>query len=100
MLTWIFFCTYIYIFIHVLCDALFVVSCLYILNRDHFFVLLVIWSFIETMVACCSFHCLNSDVRTKAFQAVDQFLQIAKQHYEKVYSEIVFGYYSDAYHGS
>ncbi|CAJ1822349.1 unnamed protein product [Sphenostylis stenocarpa] len=25
----------------------------------------------------------DSDVRTKAFQAVDQFLQIAKQHYEK-----------------
>ncbi|WVZ04744.1 hypothetical protein V8G54_018090 [Vigna mungo] len=42
----------------------------------------------------------DSDVRTKAFQAVDQFLQIAKQHYEKVYSEIVLGCCSDAYHGS
>ena len=29
--------------------------------------------------------CLFSDVRTKAFQATDQFLQIAKQHHEKVY---------------
>lgn len=27
----------------------------------------------------------NSDVRSKAFQAVDQFLQIVKQTYEKVH---------------
>lgn len=27
----------------------------------------------------------NSDVRSKAFQAVDQFLQIVKQHHDKVY---------------
>lgn len=26
----------------------------------------------------------SSDVRTKAFQAIDQFLQIAKQYHEKV----------------
>lgn len=27
---------------------------------------------------------VNSDVRSKAFQAVDQFLQIVKQYHEKV----------------
>jgi len=67
---------------------------------DHFHYCTVDYLVIfETLIAQCSCHGLNSDVRTKAFQAVDQFLQIAKQHYEKVYSEFVFGCYSDAYHG-
>jgi len=69
--------------------------------RDHFYYCIVDYLVIfETLIAPCFFHGLNSDVRTKAFQAVDQFLQIAKQHYEKVYSEIVLGCCSDAYHGS
>lgn len=33
---------------------------------------------------------LNSDVRSKAFQAVDQFLQIVKQYHEKVCAHAFF----------
>lgn len=38
------------------------------------------------LLICC--HGSNSDVRSKAFQAVDQFLQMVKQCYEKVFSEL------------
>lgn len=79
--------------------------CLFVLAfrfyRDNFYYCFVDYLVIfETLIAQCSCHGLNSDVRIKAFQAVDQFLQIAKQHYEKVYSEIVLRCCSDAYHGS
>lgn len=48
------------------------------------------FSLFEAVISC---HGSNSDVRSKAFQAVDQFLQMAKQHYEKVYSGVLFGCY-------
>ena len=57
-------------------------------------------SFFETVIICYPCHGSNSDVRSKAFQAVDQFLQIAKQYYEKVYFGILFGFQSNAYYGS
>lgn len=37
---------------------------------------------VEQIIKFIIIHC--SDVRSKAFQAVDQFLQIVKQHDEQV----------------